>query len=106
MKSFWKQGRQYSGYFTLKLFSFWKIDLYVIKCLPNQKIRAHTDKVDGKKHFRANLLLSGEDTFWMQGNPLLKLGKLTVFRPDIFIHGAEESEKPWYILSFGWVREK
>lgn len=99
----WELGRQGSGYWKMLLGqgSWW--DCYLLKYPPGTIIAPHKDPVEGKRHFRLNLVLWGEQTFgsWTW---ILNWGRLVLFRPDISTHWVNSSERLRLVLSIGWVR--
>lgn len=104
MKLDWQPGRQQEGYYTLKLFSWWRVDAYIIKCCHNVAIKEHYDKVPNKRHFRINLTFKGKDNFYVvpPNKPFFQKFRLTFFRPDVCCHGTTEGDA-WKMLSFGFV---
>ena len=108
MKLDWQQGRQQEGYYVLKLFSFWRIDAYIIKCCHGVAIKPHYDPVPNKRHFRINLTFKGKDNFYIvpPHKAIFSLTKyLTMFRPDICCHGTNEGNA-WKMLSVGFVLDQ
>lgn len=79
-KLIWEYGRQGTGYRKLKVFSFWRVDCYILWYPPKSYIPTHTDPVPGYKHYRLNY------TFWRgDGGDLVindKRSRLTFFRSD------------------------
>lgn len=74
-------------------------DFYVIDYPAGTSIPEHTDPVPGRRHWRANLRLLGEDAF--EGLASLKLGRLIVFRPDVTPHAVRSVRRRRMLLSFG-----
>jgi len=99
----WEQGRQQTGYLKKLLLqgSWW--DLWLLKYPPLSSIRPHIDPVTRRRHFRLNFCFWGEQTFWSANPPILNLGRLVIFRPDIDIHGVRISFRSRYVLSLGWT---
>lgn len=81
----WEVGRQGGGYKKKLLWStnnkLFGIDCYIIKFTPNYHLKPHKDEVESGKHYRLNLEVKGEGKFFCK-EPIFKLGKLVVFRPD------------------------
>ena len=96
----WQKGRQKGQYEKLKLFSFICIDCYLIRYKPGYQLPMHIDKVEGKKHYRLNILLKGEDAY--VGEYLFKIGRVVCFRSDL-LHGTTKLTKKRMLLSFGWA---
>jgi hypothetical protein len=102
----WQVGRQGTGYHKLNLFQWgsgqlWGADCWLIKYPANASIPTHTDPVPGKRHYRLNILLRGEDKF--KGETIFATKRIKFFRPDITPHSVEEVSKPRLILSIGWA---
>jgi hypothetical protein len=97
----WVPGRQGTGYEKLKLAQGKRWDLYLLRYKPGAYIPKHTDPVPGKEHWRVNLLLRGDDTFY--GRTKYRFGRLAVFRPDIWPHRVCKSSKMRLVLSLGFV---
>jgi hypothetical protein len=71
--------------------------------MPGDSIPSHTDKlVDGRKHFRMNIRLAGEDTFKCC-KVLFRFWRVTIFRPDLYEHSVPAVKRKRYMLSIGWV---
>lgn len=97
----WVEGRQGTGYKKLLLAEGKSWDCYLIDYPPHTHIPTHTDPVPGKKHFRLNILLRGEDNF--RGNTIFATKRIKLFRPDISPHSVEEVSTRRLIFSLGWV---
>lgn len=97
----WEKGRQGTGYMILKLFQGKSFDCYLIDYPADTHIPTHTDPLPGKKHYRINILLKGEDKF--KGETIFATKRIKFFRPDISPHSVERVSKPRLILSFGWA---
>ncbi len=99
----WIPGRQGTDYFKLLLFNSEKhaMDCYVLRYPPHSHIPTHTDPVPGKKHYRLNILLKGEDKF--RGETIFSTKRIKFFRPDITPHSVEEVSQERLILSIGWA---
>lgn len=106
MKFFtWQPGRQEATKDILKfpIWSFFGIDLYLLKFPANKEVATHLDVVDAKKHFRLNITLTGE---WIltinQTQKTQQAGDYHLFRPDIQEHSAKFI-KTSLVLSIGWI---
>jgi hypothetical protein len=96
----WEHGRQGTGYSKLRVYSFLRTDCYLLYYPPGSHVPVHHDPVPGKRHWRANLILRGEDAFWSEKPPLLNWSWLKVFRSDE-PHSVGEVSSPRWVLSFG-----
>jgi hypothetical protein len=95
----WEQGRQGGGYQKVKLFSCRYLDCYIIKFPAGYRLPTHVDEVVGKRHYRLNVLLRGEDAY--QGAYIWKLWRFICFRSDQ-PHGTLTLTRVRTLLSFGW----
>ena len=71
----WEEGRVGTGYRKLTLFRghrFLPFDCYLIDYPIGSSVPTHTDPIPGKRHFRLNILLMGEDVYG---------GKVSLSRP-------------------------
>jgi hypothetical protein len=100
----WEMGRQGTGYRKLPLFQSKKLscDAWLIDYPPDTHIPTHTDPVSGKKHFRLNILLWGQDNF--RGKTIFSSKRIKLFRPDISPHSVERVASRRIIFSIGWAR--
>lgn len=96
----WEVGRQGQGYRKKRIFSFINVDMYLIAFDKGFKLPMHTDAVSGKKHYRLNILLKGEDAYI--GNYIFKFWRIILFRSDQ-IHGTVELTRDRLLLSIGAV---
>jgi hypothetical protein len=99
----WQPGRKGTGYRKLV---FWQnerlaCDCYLIDYPPTTYVSTHTDPVPGKKHYRLNILLWGQDNF--HGQTLFATKHIKLFRPDISPHSVEPVSKRRIIFSIGWA---
>ena len=101
----WEEGRQGTGYLKKKLFQTNSTDCWLIKYPPNSYIPPHTDKVDNKKHYRLNIVLSGNGTFETQKVIFNFFNRVIFFRPDVNEHSMKNGEKTRLVFSFGFVRK-
>lgn len=98
----WKPGRQGTGYAKLTLLSSSRLDCHVLRYLPGDCIPPHTDRLEsGKKHYRMNILLAGEDSFECSTLEF-KWWRITIFRPDTYEHSVPAVKRKRLILSIGW----
>lgn len=100
--SAWELGRQGTGYFKKLLLQGPWFDLWLLKYPVGTQIPVHTDPVPGKRHYRLNIVLKGEQAF--KGNAIFRWGPVVLFRPDITPHYVSEVSRERLVLSFGWVR--
>jgi len=98
----WQRGRGGTGYRKLLLAQGRTWDFYVIDYPAGVALHEHTDPVDGRRHFRVNVRLRGDDTY--VGESLWRTPRIVVFRPDIMPHGAGASKTRRVLLSFGCAR--
>lgn len=88
----------------MRIFQYRFSDCYLIKYPPESYIPPHTDPVDGRHHFRLNIELKrAEDGGHFYGcEPLLRLPRVVLFRPDIQTHAVAWVRKGTrLVLSFG-----
>lgn len=97
----WPLGRQGTGYQSKKLADGGNFDVYLIKYPIGSYVPTHTDPVKGKRHFRLNIRLKGEDKF--TGDALLKFWRVCLFRPDIMPHSVHNVKSERLMLSIGWA---
>ena len=106
----WERGRQQSGYdkMLLLLLPFpVPSDCYLLRFPTGSEIPPHVDPVDGKRHFRLNIILrkarrGGE---FICKNPIWNRPRIKLFRPDQSEHSVTRVEEgSRLILSIGWVR--
>jgi hypothetical protein len=97
----WEAGRQGTGYRKLRLGQGADWDLWVIDYPPGTSIPRHVDPVPGRKHWRVNLRLRGEDLY--DGAAAWRLGPLVVFRPDVMPHAVRTTARRRLVLSFGFT---
>lgn len=107
----WVPGRQNGSYKKIKLFESTKylFDFYLLYYPQGSAIASHKDYVTFGKHYRLNYVLKqAKDggVFILAGKPLLKLGRLVLFRPDEQCHSVSTIKKGYRIVfSIGWVRK-
>lgn len=102
----WTNGRQGTGYRKLTLLQSERFgcDCYLIDYPPHTHIPTHTDPVPGKKHYRLNILLWGQDNF--RGETIFSTKRIKLFRPDISPHSVEEVSRRRIIFSIGWALDE
>ena len=102
----WTEGRQGTGYFKIKIFSFFRVDCYILKFPKSSKIPSHLDICPGYAHHRINIVLKrpvrgGELS--LDGKSIT--GRVIYFRPDKEVHEVSEIlSGTRYVLSFGWLK--
>ena len=96
----WIKGRQGTGYDKLKLFEIGfknvcGMDAYILRYKTGDSIPPHTDPVTGKKHFRLNYELkkAHKGGVLEVESPILKIGRLCIFRSDASMHSVSKIEK-------------
>jgi hypothetical protein len=99
MRFRWQPGRQGTGYRKLLLASGRRWDLYVLDYPPGTSIPTHVDPVPNRRHWRANLVMWGDQSF--EGDAVLRFGRLVVFRPDVMPHSVATVTRRRIVLSFG-----
>ena len=105
----WQRGRQGSGYDKMLLFTArWPIafDSYLIRYPVGARIPPHVDPVDGRNHYRLNLIVKrsrGGGEF-VCSDPILSTPRIKLFRPDRSEHSVTEvTGSSRYVLSLGWL---
>lgn len=105
----WQKGRQDSGYSKMLLGTSrfpipW--DCYILKYPTGSEVPIHQDPVDGRKHFRLNIVLreaSSGGTFYCQ-RTIVNTRYIKLFRPDLYRHSVSRVVSgSRYVLSIGWV---
>jgi len=99
MRFRWQPGRQGTGYRKLLVAKGRRWDLYVLDYPVGTSIPTHVDPVPGRRHWRVNLRIWGDDVF--EGDAALHLGPLVVFRPDVTPHSVTKVGRRRVVLSFG-----
>jgi len=97
----WIEGRQGGAYSKLKLFQLSFMDCWLIKYAPNYSMPKHKDSVEGKKHFRLNIELSGKGKFICEKTIVNIFNKIILFRPDLYEHSMVNGTKLDRISDFG-----
>lgn len=105
----WQHGRQDSGYDKMLLLTAsWPIafDSYLIRYPIGSSIPPHTDPVNGRNHYRLNIIVKrsvGGGEF-VCSNPILSTSRVKLFRPDRSEHSVTEViGSSRYVLSLGWL---
>lgn len=104
-KSFrWTKGRQATNYEKMLICRCLFFDIYILYFPTHSSIPPHVDPVDGKNHYRINVVLKKAKTggeFYCD-RPIIKTKRLNFFRSDIAEHGVSEiTEGTRYVLSIG-----
>ncbi len=106
----WQSGRQRSGYEKMLLVACPVVipfDCYLLRFREGAEIPEHTDPVDGRRHYRLNIVLraaraGGE---FICSAPIFASRRIKLFRPDVAPHAVTRVERGTrYVLSIGWVR--
>lgn len=106
----WEPGRQRTGYEKMLLATNRKLlpfDLYLLRYGVGSHVPPHTDPVDGKRHFRLNVVLreaqaGGE---FRTSNTIFSTRRIKIFRPDASEHSVSPiTQGSRLVLSLGWVR--
>lgn len=104
----WVKGRQVGSYSKLALIPNWisvllSTDAYLLRFPTGCSVMRHKDPVqEGYKHYRMNLVVynDGDGKMYIDG-PIKRLGRIEIFRPDLYEHGLEPISGKMYMLSFG-----
>ena len=83
-------------------------DCYLLRFREGAEIAKHTDPVDGKKHYRLNIVLraAAEGGEFICSAPIINRRRIKLFRPDLAPHAVSRVRKGTrYVLSIGWVRK-
>lgn len=89
----WVKGRQNGTEyykFTLWYFKIGKIgtDAYILKYIGPTQLQPHKDPVPNGDHYRLNIKLKGDSTFYCDGRkPSNKI--IEFFRPDLLTHSLD-----------------
>lgn len=106
----WRSGRQGTGYEKMLLLAnpyLLPFDCYLLRYKQGTGVPEHTDPVDGKRHYRLNVVLKrarhgGE---FVCKTPIYEGRRVKLFRPDVSAHSVTAVESGTrYVLSIGWVR--
>jgi hypothetical protein len=102
----WVKGRQktrgYGKYYKLKLWEWLGTDCYLIKYDPHCFLPMHKDIVEGRKHYRMNLVLKGDSLFYIDEH-IFKWWRIVLFRPDLYPHCVRVSKTGRMVLSVGFT---
>lgn len=106
----WVKGRLNGGYDKLLITTLrWPIpfDLYLLRFPEGSEIKEHVDPVDGKRHYRLNIIIKKAKEGGLATNrePIYENRRIKLFRPDISPHAVSKVlSGTRYVLSLGWVR--
>lgn len=95
----WQDGRQGKGYSKLCLAKCRWFDCYLIRFSAGFQLPVHSDEVTGKRHYRLNILLRGEDAY--VGDSIFRWWRIVLFRADQ-PHGTTLLSKDRLLFSIGW----
>ena len=105
----WRGGRQRTGYEKLLLLAnpyLLPFDCYLLRFRPGSEVPEHTDPVDGKRHYRLNIIVRNARAggVFVCSDPILETRRIKLFRPDKSSHRVTRVEEGTrYVLSVGWV---
>ena len=98
----WQNGRQNAFYNKMLIFKSPKfMDCWLIKYSQGVGLNWHKDKVEGKKHYRLNIILKKGGEFWLENKQVTK--RIVFFRPDKQLHCVKVFNDERLVLSLGWV---
>ena len=109
----WEIGRQALmlkakiPYFKLLVLSGRTFDIYLLKFPEGSRLVPHKDPVDGKRHYRVNVVLrpAEQGGIFLCNGAWVNFPRFKFFRPDQLTHGVSKIEKgERLVLSIGWVR--
>lgn len=103
----WEPGRQGGDYRKKLIFAFkipfmFAMDSYIVEFGPRYYLNKHKDKVEGKRHFRLNIVLKGKGRFICE-KTIFERKRIVFFRPDIREHSMINGHEKRRILSIGFV---
>ncbi len=105
----WRSGRQDSGYEKMLLLAnpfLFPFDCYLLRFKVGSGIPEHSDPVDGKRHYRLNIVLrqASEGGHFVCDEPIYESDRIKLFRPDQSRHSVTTVRRGVrYVLSIGWV---
>ena len=105
----WKTGRQGSGYEKFFLAGnpfIVPFDLYLLRFRQGTHVPSHTDQVDGKRHYRINIVLkkAAQGGEFICSDPIYCSDRIKFFRPDQSEHSVTRIDSGTrYVLSLGWT---
>ena len=105
----WRPGRQGSGYEKMLLLAnpvLVPFDCYLLRYKEGAGISEHTDPVDGKRHYRLNIVLKNATAGgeFKCDEPIFGGNRVNLFRPDRTAHSVTPvTAGSRYVLSIGWV---
>ena len=99
----WEKGRQGTGYLKRILFQNSFSDCYLIKYPDKTFIPKHVDNVDGKRHFRLNIVLKKplSGGIFKCEKSILHTPRIILFRPDKYSHELTPVEGERLVFSLG-----
>ncbi|MEL7539203.1 MAG: 2OG-Fe(II) oxygenase [Pseudomonadota bacterium] len=106
----WRSGRQATGYEKLLLAInpfVVPFDVYLLRYKTGSEIPPHTDPVDGRRHYRLNVVLrhANKGGRFQCSKTIYNGSRVKLFRPDAAEHSVSRIEAGTrYVLSIGWVR--
>ena len=77
----WLPGRQGTGYRKLLLVHGENLDIHVLDYPHLSHVPVHMDPIPGRRHIRANLLLTGARKLYVD-DAIFECGRLAIFRSD------------------------
>ena len=108
----WRSGRQETGYEKMLLLAnpfLVPFDCYLLRFKQGSGIPEHSDPVDGKRHYRLNIVLrqAAEGGQFVCEEPIYESNRIKLFRPDKTRHSVTTVRRGVrYVLSIGWVRKR
>lgn len=106
----WVRGRQQTGYEKMLLATArfpLPFDLYLLRYPTGSSVPPHVDAVDGRRHFRLNVVLREAEVGgeFSCRSAILQTRPIKLFRPDVAEHSVSEIRQgSRLVLSLGWVR--
>jgi hypothetical protein len=108
----WQPGRQGGTYSKLTLFAgrrWLPVDAHLIRYGVGDFVAAHTDSVDGRRHYRLNIELrrarcGGFFYAYPRSAIVFWRWRVVLFRPDLATHAVTQVKRGTrLVLSFGWA---
>lgn len=101
----WRPGRQNAAYDVFAFYQFvlfgWGFDAHLIRYRAPVHLPRHTDRVEGKEHFRLNVIIGSVGSPDYAATILNIKNRIILFRPDISEHSVAVERGSRYVLSFG-----
>jgi hypothetical protein len=101
----WRKGRQDAQYEVLTFLRFglkgYGCDGHIIRYAGPVYLPPHVDPVDGKRHYRLNIVIGKKGRFDTAGSIFNWRGRVVLFRPDKCLHGLKLESGRRFVLSFG-----